>query len=93
MPMNYAKTAMLLAVLTAISRGFGAAVGGKAGLVVAFAVALVMNVFSLWKSDQIVLRMFDAEEVSEATAPELFRARSRACPEGRSSDAARLCDE
>ena len=72
MPMNYAKTALLLAVLTAILLVLGAAVGGKAGLVVAFAVALVMNVMSLWKSDRIVLRMFNAQEVSEATAPELF---------------------
>ena len=63
MPMNYAKTALLLAVLTAIFVVLGAAVGGKAGLVVAFAVALVMNVVSLWKSDQIVLRMFNAQEV------------------------------
>lgn len=46
MPMNYAKTALLLAVLTAILLVLGAAVGGKAGLVVAFAVALVMNVMS-----------------------------------------------
>ena len=93
MPMNYARTALLLAVLTAILLVLGAAVGGKAGLVVAFAVALVMNVMSLWKSDQIVLRMFKAEEVSEATAPRALWARSRACPEGRSSDAARLRDE
>jgi heat shock protein HtpX len=71
MLMNYAKTAVLLAVLTAILVAVGAAVGGKAGLVAAFAIALVMNVASLWKSDTIVLRMFNAQEVDEATAPEL----------------------
>jgi heat shock protein HtpX len=72
MPMNYAKTALLLAALTAILLILGAAVGGKAGLVVAFAVALVMNIVTLWKSDTVVLRMFNAHEVDEASAPELF---------------------
>lgn len=71
MPMNYAKTALLLAVLTAILVALGAAVGGKAGLVLAFIVALVMNALSLWKSDTIVLRMFNAQEVDERSAPEL----------------------
>ncbi|RUP08908.1 zinc metalloprotease HtpX [Hyphomicrobium sp.] len=73
MPMNYAKTALLLAALTAIFVALGAAIGGQAGLVIAFFIALVMNVVSLWKSDSIVLRMFNAQEVSEATGPELYR--------------------
>lgn len=73
MPMNYAKTALLLAALTAILVALGAAIGGQAGLIIAFFIALVMNVVSLWKSDSIVLRMFNAQEVSEATAPELYR--------------------
>ena len=93
MPMNYAKTALLLAALTAILLVLGAAVGGKAGLVVAFAVALVMNVMSLWKSDRIVLRMFNARGSERGHRARAFRARSRACPEGRSSDAARLHHE
>ena len=72
MPMNYARTALLLAALTAIFVAMGAAVGGKGGLVVAFGVAMVMNIVSLWKSDTMVLRMFKAQEVNEATAPELY---------------------
>lgn len=70
MPMNYAKTALLLATLTAIFLALGAAVGGKSGLIIAFGVALVMNVVSFWKSDTVVLRMFNAREVTDATAPE-----------------------
>ncbi len=73
MPLNYAKTFMLLVVMTGIFVAMGAAIGGKSGLVVAFIVAMVMNVISLWKSDTMVLRMFRAEEVSEAQAPELVR--------------------
>jgi heat shock protein HtpX len=70
MPMNYAKTALLLAALTAIFVAMGAAVGGRSGLLVAFIFALVMNVMSLWKSDTAVLRMFKAQEVDEMTHPE-----------------------
>ncbi len=71
MPMNYAKTALLLAVLTAIFLVLGAAVGGKGGLIFAFFLALAMNAFSLWKSDSVVLHMFGAQEVTDQTAPEL----------------------
>lgn len=70
MPMNYVKTAMLLALLTAIFLALGAAVGGKAGLIFAFVIALATNAFSLWKSDSVVLHMFGAHEVNESTAPE-----------------------
>ena len=73
MPMNYAKTAMLLALMTAIFVALGGAIGGQSGLVIAFVIAMVMNAVSLWKSDSMVLRMFNAHEVSEATAPELYR--------------------
>ncbi|MEQ1651781.1 MAG: zinc metalloprotease HtpX [Hyphomicrobium sp.] len=69
--MNYAKTALLLAALTAIFVAMGALVGGRSGLLVAFAIALVMNVMSLWKSDTMVLKMFKAQEVDDTTAPEL----------------------
>ncbi len=71
MPMNYAKTALLLAALTAIFVAVGAAVGGRSGLVFAFILALGMNLVSLWKSDTLVLKMFKAQEVDDRTAPEL----------------------
>ncbi|MBS0235080.1 MAG: zinc metalloprotease HtpX [Proteobacteria bacterium] len=71
--MNYAKTAMLLALLTGIFLVLGALVGGKTGLIFAFFIALAMNAFSLWKSDSVVLHMFNAQEVTDATAPELVR--------------------
>lgn len=72
MPMNYAKTALLLAALTAIFVAMGAVVGGRSGMMMAFIVALVMNVVSLWKSDTMVLRMFKAQEVDAAAAPDLY---------------------
>ena len=72
MPMNFTKTALLLATLTAIFLAMGAAVGGQSGLVVAFVVAMAMNGFSLWKSDKLVLRMHGAQEVDAQSAPEFF---------------------
>jgi heat shock protein HtpX len=72
MPMNYAKTAFLLAALTAIFVAMGAAIGGQQGMVIAFVVALAMNLFSLWNSDTMVLKMFQAQEVDENSAPEYY---------------------
>jgi heat shock protein HtpX len=72
MPLNYVKTAMLLAFLTAIFVAMGAAIGGQQGMVIAFVIALGMNAFSLWNSDKMVLRMYGAQEVDERTAPEYY---------------------
>ncbi len=69
MPMNYAKTAVLLIALTAILVALGGVVGGQTGIVIAFIVALVMNLISLWNSDKVVLRMFGAKEVTQESAP------------------------
>jgi len=72
MPMNYVRTAMLLAVLTAIFVALGAAIGGQTGMVIAFVLALGMNVFSLWNSDKLILRMYGAKEANEHSAPEYY---------------------
>lgn len=72
MTFNYIKTGVLLAALTAILVSLGALVGGQTGLVIAFIIALGMNVFSLWNSDRVVLKMHGAEEVDERSAPEYY---------------------
>ncbi|MBN2107601.1 MAG: zinc metalloprotease HtpX [Deltaproteobacteria bacterium] len=69
---NQLKTALLLGVLTALIIIFGNMLAGQSGMVIAFALALGLNVFSYWYSDKLVLRMYRAREVSEAEAPELF---------------------
>ncbi len=73
MPLNFARTAMLLALLTAIFVAIGGLAGGKTGMVIAFVVALGMNAFSFWRSDKMVLRMHEAEEVDEHAAPEYYK--------------------
>jgi len=68
---NVFKTAMLLAVLTAMLVLIGGAIGGRHGMLIALVFAFVMNFVSYWWSDRIVLAMYGAQEVSEAQAPEL----------------------
>ena len=65
------KTALLLALLTGLIIFLGQAVGGKTGLLIAFAFALIMNIGSYWFSDKIVLRMYRAKELSPSEAPML----------------------
>jgi heat shock protein HtpX len=59
--------------LTVLFVMIGNALGGATGVVIAFALALVMNGISYWFSDSIVLKMSGAREVSPAEAPELHR--------------------
>jgi heat shock protein HtpX len=70
--MNYAKTALLLAAMTAIFMGVGFVIGGQTGMVIALVFAAGMNLFSYWNSDKMVLSMNHAVEVNEAQAPELY---------------------
>jgi heat shock protein HtpX len=70
--MNYFKTAILLAGMTALLMGVGFLVGGKAGALIALVIAGAINLYSYWNSDQAVLSMAGAQEVDERSAPELY---------------------
>ncbi|MBM3388787.1 MAG: zinc metalloprotease HtpX [Betaproteobacteria bacterium] len=70
---NLMKTAMLMAAITALFMGVGQAMGGQQGMVLALLVALGMNFFSYWFSDKMVLKMYNAREVDENTAPGFYR--------------------
>jgi heat shock protein HtpX len=71
--MNYLRTAILLAGLTALFMGVGYLIGGKNGALIALAIAAVMNLFSYWNSDKMVLSMHGAQEVDARTAPDLVQ--------------------
>jgi len=71
--MNSVKTIGLMMGLTALLVLIGGYLGGRHGMIVALAFATIMNLFSYWFSDKIVLAMYRAQEVDEATAPTLFR--------------------
>ena len=70
--MNYIRTAMLLAALTALFMGLGAMIGGQQGMMIAFVIALAMNFFSYWNADKLVLRMHNARQVDARSAPDLY---------------------
>jgi heat shock protein HtpX len=71
--MNYLRTAILLAGLTALFMGVGYLIGGPNGAMIAFLVAAAMNFISYWNADKLVLSMHGAHEVDERTAPDLVR--------------------
>ncbi len=70
--MNTLKTTILLALLTGVLVAVGGAVGGKSGATVMLIISFGMNFFSYWYSDSIVLKMYDAREVSDTQAPDLY---------------------
>ena len=71
--MNYLKTAILLAGLTALFMGVGFLIGGQQGALIALLVAGGMNLFAYWNSDRMVLSMHGAMEADERSAPDLVR--------------------
>ena len=71
--MNYVRTAMLLAGLTALFMGVGYLIGGQGGAMIALLVAAGMNLFTYWNADKLVLSMHGAHEVDERTPPDLVR--------------------
>jgi heat shock protein HtpX len=70
--MNTLRTTLLLGALTGLLMLIGGYFGGKSGVVIAFVFAMVMNFGSYWFSDKIVLKMYNAQEVTEGQAPELY---------------------
>lgn len=64
------KTAILMAAITALFMLIGRWLGGQAGMMLALVVALGMNFFSYWFSDTMVLKMYNAQQVDESTAPQ-----------------------
>ena len=71
--MNYFRTAMLLAGLTALFMGVGYLIGGSGGAMIALVVAGTMNLFAYWNSDKAVLSMAGAQEIDARTAPDVFQ--------------------
>jgi heat shock protein HtpX len=69
---NMMKTAILMAAITALFMAIGGMIGGRTGMMVALLVAVGMNFFSYWFSDQMVLKMYNAREVDETTAPRFY---------------------
>jgi len=69
--MNYLRTAILLAGLTALFMGVGYLIGGGNGAMIALLFAGATNLFAYWNSDRMVLATYGAHEVDRNSAPEL----------------------
>ncbi|MBI5927561.1 MAG: zinc metalloprotease HtpX [Aquabacterium sp.] len=69
---NMMKTAILMAAITALFMAIGGMIGGRTGMMLALVVAVGMNFFSYWFSDQMVLKMYNAREVDETSAPRFY---------------------
>lgn len=67
--MNHLKTFALLAGLTAMFVGVGFLIGGPVGMLIAFGLAVAMNLFSYWNADKIVLRMYRAQPADAYDSP------------------------
>ncbi|RMD96673.1 MAG: zinc metalloprotease HtpX [Calditrichaeota bacterium] len=69
--MHTLRVAFLMALLTVLLVILGGFIGGQSGAIMALIFAGVMNFFSYWFSDKMVLAMYRARQVTEAEAPEL----------------------
>jgi heat shock protein HtpX len=69
---NLVKTAILMAAITGLFIAVGAMLGGQEGMVMALIFAIGMNFFSYWFSDKLVLKMTNAQEVDEDSAPQFY---------------------
>ncbi|MEY2893266.1 MAG: hypothetical protein RJA98_3174 [Pseudomonadota bacterium] len=69
---NLFKTAVLMAAITALFMAIGAMLGGRSGMMLALVAAIGMNAFSYWFSDTMVLKMYNAQEVDETSAPQFY---------------------
>ncbi|NVJ98945.1 MAG: zinc metalloprotease HtpX [Alphaproteobacteria bacterium] len=69
--MSFARTALLMAAMTALFLLFGYMLGGQAGMMIALVIAATMNLFAYWNADKLVLSMHGAREVDVRAAPEL----------------------
>ncbi|KFB66470.1 zinc metalloprotease HtpX [Candidatus Accumulibacter vicinus] len=69
---NWLKTTILMAAIFALFGAVGALMGGKSGMLLALLLGGAMNFFAYWFSDQMVLRMYNAREVDESSAPQFY---------------------
>ncbi len=71
--MNNVKTFVLMAGLMGLFLLVGQLLGGSQGLVIALIFGSLFNFVMYFFSDRLVLRMYRAQVVTEAEAPELYR--------------------
>src|SRR5260370_40263843 len=69
---RFLKTTILLIAMAGLLMLIGGLLGGQRGVAIFFVIAAVMNFFSYWFSDKIVLRAYNAREIDAQSEPELY---------------------
>lgn len=69
---NWLKTTLLMAAIVALFGAVGMLLGGAQGMLIALLLGGAMNLWAYWNSDKMVLRMYQAQEVGPADAPEFY---------------------
>ncbi len=69
---NWLKTSLLMAAIMALFGVIGGYLGGATGMLMALLFGGAMNLFAYWFSDTMVLKMYKAQEVDEASAPQFY---------------------
>ncbi len=67
------KTYLLIAALTAFFGFIGAMIGGQQGMITAFVIAFVMNIFAYWNSDKVVLKIYKAQPLERNDFPRIYK--------------------
>ena len=70
--MNALRTTALMAAMFVMFALVGNVLAGPRGMMIAFVIAVGLNVFSYWFSDSVVLKMYQAEEIDRSDAPDLI---------------------
>ena len=68
---NQVKTGLLLGLLTVLIVAVAGYFGGRNGAVIGLVLAFGMNFFGYWFSDKLVLKMYQAQEVTRSEEPQL----------------------
>ena len=70
---NWFRTGLLMAAIMALFGVVGAVLGGGQGMALALIFGLATNLWAYWYSDTMVLRLYNAREVDESSAPQLHQ--------------------
>ncbi len=66
------KTALLMAMMTALLMLIGDYFGGLRGMTFMLVIGVAMNFYTYWNSDKMVLAHYHAQQVNRTSAPELY---------------------
>ena len=69
---NWFKTSLLMAAIVALFGTVGMLLGSASGMLIALLQGGAMNLWAYWNSDKMVLKMYNAQEVDAASAPQYY---------------------